>query len=198
MIRRRFSLYRLNPEFLVRGVLLPTVCLLLPVFADAGPYVLEIKKSSQQLLVKRGDDVIKSFRIASGKGGSGTKDRAGDNKTPVGIYKIIDFNADSRFHFFMLLNYPNTADAWRGYRNNLITGREFRDIVIADRAERVPPQDTLLGGQIGLHGIGEITDRKLSIHEHQNWTEGCIALTNEEIHELRKYTTVGTTVLITE
>ncbi len=174
------------------------VILALPVFATATPYILEINKSSQELFVKKGDDVIKSFRIAAGKGGNGTKYRAGDNKTPVGIYRIIDFNADSRFHFFMHLNYPNTADAWRGYKNNIINGKEFKEIILADRTNRLPPQYTLLGGHIGLHGIGEITDEKLSIHAHQNWTEGCIALTNEEILELRNYATVGTTVLITE
>jgi murein L,D-transpeptidase YafK len=163
---------------------------------QASPYQLVVNKSSKQLLVKEGDDVIKRYRIASGRGGYGTKTRMGDNKTPVGSYKIIELRENSRFHFFMQINYPNTLDAWYGYNKNLINGREFKDIVSAVQSDLVPPQDTSLGGSIGLHGIGEVTDKKLSIHDRLDWTEGCIALTNEEISELRQYVSVGTTIII--
>jgi murein L,D-transpeptidase YafK len=162
------------------------------------PYSLVVSKSEQELLIKQGEEVIKRFRVSVGSGGSGNKRRSGDNKTPAGSYRIMEFKPDSKFHFFMLINYPNSVDAWHGYKDNLISASQFKEIVLADKHSQVPPQDTRLGGYIGLHGIGEITNEKLSIHDKHNWTEGCIALTNEEISELRRYVNIGTPLLIKE
>ncbi|MGK0296891.1 MAG: murein L,D-transpeptidase YafK [Gammaproteobacteria bacterium] len=164
----------------------------------SSPYSLEVSKSSQELLIKNGQDIIKRYRVAFGKGGGGSKRQVGDNKTPIGTYKIQELRENSRFHFFMLINYPNTIDAWYGYKNNLIDAKEFKNIVKAATSNLLPPQDTSLGGYLGLHGIGEITEEKLSIHNQHNWTEGCIALKNEEITELRQYVSIGTTILIKE
>lgn len=174
------------------------LCMLLPPRAYADRYVIEIYKASQELVVKDGDETVKRFRVAFGKGGEGGKRRSGDNKTPVGRYKIMEFKKDSKFHFFMHLNYPSSTDAWYGYMNNVIDAKEFKEIIIANANGELPPQDTSLGGYIGLHGIGELTEKRLSIHDNHNWTEGCIALRNEEIIELRRYVTRGTPVLIME
>lgn len=163
---------------------------------QASSFQLEVIKSANELLVKEGNDIIKRYRIASGKGGHGTKTRSGDSKTPVGSYKIVEMHDQTRFHFFMHINYPNSLDAWYGYNNNLINGREFKEIVSAIKSEDLPPQNTALGGSIGLHGIGVVTDEKLSIHDRLDWTEGCIALTNEEISELRQFVSIGTTIII--
>ncbi|MCA1851831.1 MAG: L,D-transpeptidase [Beggiatoa sp.] len=51
---------------------------------------------------------------------------------------------------------------------------------------------------LGIHGIGEITEEKLEIHRTSNWTKGCIALTNDEIDDLMHYIGVGTKVVINE
>lgn len=161
-------------------------------------YQLEIDKSREELLVKRGDTVIRRYRAATGRGGQGTKRKLGDKKTPIGVYRIVDFKNDSRFHFFMQLDYPNLLDAWYGYKNKIIDAHEFRAITTAVKNEEIPPQDTALGGYIGIHGIGEITDEKTMIHEAQNWTAGCIALTNEEVIDLRQYVAIGTRVVIHE
>ncbi len=195
-------LYRKMPasihRILITGLALLSLALAPVVMASGNSYSLEVSKSSQELIVKEGDQVIKRFRISIGRGGDGTKRQRGDNKTPIGTYKILDFKANSRFHFFMLINYPNQVDAWHGYIDNRINAREFKQIIVANRNNQVPPQNTVLGGYIGLHGIGEITEQKLSIHNKENWTEGCIALTNEEISELRNYVTIGTTIQIRE
>lgn len=167
-------------------------------FATESHYSLEVHKSSQQLIVKEGDQIIKRFHISIGRGGDGAKRQRGDNKTPIGMYKIVEFKENSQFHFFMLINYPNQLDAWHGYIDNLIDAKQFKEIVAADWNNELPPQDTVLGGYIGLHGIGEVTEEKLSMHGQQNWTEGCIALTNEEISELRDYVAIGTSIEIKE
>ena len=166
--------------------------------ADSGAYQIEVSKSARELRVMQGDSVIKRFHVAYGKGGIGTKRRLGDNKTPDGIYRIVSFRPDSRFFFFMQLDYPNVLDAWHGYRDNLIDASEFRAIAAAYQGGSAPPQNTALGGFIGIHGIGKVTDKKLDIHASNNWTEGCLALTNHEISELREYVALGTRVVIRE
>ena len=96
----------------------------------------------------------------------------------------------------MQINYPNLLDAWHGYRNGLISASEFRTIAQAYKNTKMPPQNTALGGYIGIHGLGETNVEKLRIHATQNWTEGCIALKNQEIDELRHYVSIGTPVSI--
>lgn len=170
----------------------------MPAVIAAPPFALEISKQARLLKVTRGAEVVKEYPIAWGRGGKGTKARSGDNKTPTGRYRVVGFKADSKFHFFMQLNYPNNLDAWRGYRDQLISPLEFQRIAIANKQGRLPPQDTRLGGYIGIHGIGPMTPNKLLIHETYNWTEGCIAVKNREINELRNYVTLGTPVTITK
>ena len=169
-----------------------------PAYGIEGDYQLVISKSGKELVIKKGDVTIKRFDIALGKGGKGTKQRLGDNKTPIGVYKITDFKADSKFYFFMQLDYPNLLDAWYGYKNNVITAKEFKKIAFAFKGKQRPPQNTALGGYIGIHGLGESTRKRLEIHESFNWTEGCIAMKNSDINTLRQYVSIGTRVTIKE
>lgn len=185
---------------------LPVIFILLLTFtwtgsATANPradYVLEMHKSEQLLLVKNGADVVRKYRAVTGRGGNGPKREYGDRKTPIGVYRIVELRDSSQFHFFMKLDYPNLVDAWYGYRNEVIDAGDFRAITTAFRENRTPPQNTPLGGFIGIHGIGQVDDEKLMIHESGDWTAGCIALTNEEIIDLTQYVTVGTKVIIHE
>lgn len=161
-------------------------------------YDIVISKSRQELNVVQGDQVIKQFHIAYGKGGKGPKREAGDRKTPMGVYRIVEFNNNSHFYYFMQLDYPNLLDAWYGYKNKIISATEFKKIATAYKSRQIPPQNTRLGGNIGIHGIGQVTEQRLMIHEGINWTNGCIALTNDEINELKRYVSIGTKVVIRE
>ncbi len=163
-----------------------------------GPYYLEIDKSERQLRVKFDGKTYRQYHIASGRGGSGDKQRLGDKRTPEGIYRIVGFNESSPFHFFMRLNYPNVKDAFWGLENKLISKIEFDRIIESLKFGKLPPQNTALGGAIGLHGVGKETADKLKIHSNLNWTKGCVALTNDEISELRQYVSIGTEVVIKE
>jgi len=171
---------------------------LLLVTSAATAFDLEVSKSERTLIVRDGAAVRARFPIALGRGGAGDKRERGDNKTPVGTYRIVGLNASSRFDTFIRLNYPNVKDAFYGLKSNLITRREFDRIVRALRSRQVPPQNTRLGGAIGIHGVGVETPEKLHIQDHLDWTQGCIALHNADLHELRPYIDVGTRVVITE
>jgi murein L,D-transpeptidase YafK len=165
---------------------------------SAGEYSLEIDKSTRQLLIRRGTHIARKYSVAVGSGGRGDKQFRGDNKTPEGVYYVAGFNDESAFDIFIRLNYPNVKDGFFGLQRSLITRVEFDRIVDAQRQDALPPQDTPLGGAIGIHGLGEETPRRLNIHEHRDWTKGCIALTNREIQELRNFVDVGTRVVIRE
>lgn len=165
---------------------------------QASEYQILISKKNHELIVEKAGEVVKKYHIASGKGGKGTKRRQGDSKTPQGVYRIADFKESSRFHYFIQLDYPNLIDAWYGYKNKTIDSADFKRIAAAYKNRETPPQDTKLGGFIGIHGLGEQNEKKLTIHQELNWTEGCIALTNEEINDLRKFVDVGTPVIIKE
>lgn len=168
------------------------------VTSNAAPYEIEVSKSNRLLIVRAGDEVLKVFHVALGRGGSGAKQQLGDKKTPVGTYRVTSFNNRSKFDFFVGLNYPNVKDAFFGLHNEVISRDEFERIISALRAGRLPPQNTALGGAIGIHGIGEETPEKIHIHDQLDWTEGCIALRNKEIHELRAFLGIGTRVVIKE
>ena len=47
-----------------------------------------------------------------------------------------------------------------------------------------------------IHGIGEKNGWLEQLHAKNNWTLGCIAVTNEEIAEIYRATPVGTIVEI--
>jgi len=52
------------------------------------------------------------------------------------------------------------------------------------------------GGSILIHGIGEKYGWVGALHREVDWTEGCVAVTNEEIEEIWKLVAVGTPVEI--
>ena len=166
--------------------------------ASHHDYELEIIKSERMLLLKRGIKIEKVFRMASGRGGLGDKHYRGDHRTPVGTYRVVKIRPSSRFHTFLQLNYPNVKDAFYGLRGRMLSEYDFDRIVSAQKYHEIPPQDTALGGAIGIHGIGAFSPQKFDIHRNTNWTEGCIALTNEQIDTLRRYVGVGTKVVIAE
>jgi murein L,D-transpeptidase YafK len=187
-----------NPHRLLQIFLGLWLLQFFPAGALCADYEVVIHKNNQELIVKEGGRIVRTFRVATGKGGNGAKRQLGDKKTPIGVYKVMNFKANSKFYFFMQLNYPNLIDAWYGYKNEVITAAEFKKIASAYKNKQMPPQDTALGGQIGIHGLGDVTEQKLSIHQGYNWTEGCIALTNDQINDLRKYVKIGTQVVIRE
>ena len=153
-------------------------------------YTIIVKKNDKELILKKSNTIVKKYHIATGKGGKGTKRKRGDSKTPIGVYRISNLKKSNRFHYLIQL--------WYGFKNEIIDGLDFKRIALAYKKREFPPQDTKLGGQIGIHGIGKITKQKLAIHQDLNWTDGCIALTNHDINDLMKYIDIGTMVVIKE
>lgn len=131
--------------------------------------------------------------IAIGRNGSDFDRLRGDGRTPLGAYRIAWINRDSRFRVFFGLDYPSNQNAEEAFRRKLIDFDTWFAIRRAHYRGELPPQDTALGGNIGIHGLGSASR---FIHEHSNWTLGCIALTNEQIDQLARWVGLGTRVVI--
>ncbi|PCJ31014.1 MAG: L,D-transpeptidase [Gammaproteobacteria bacterium] len=157
---------------------------------------LLILRSKHQLIVKKEGVVLQTFKVAFGSGGKKAKLRSGDHTTPKGSYKISDVRTSDRFHLFIQLNYPNVNDATRALKEKLIDRDEFRAIIAAHHNGKLPPQNTALGGAIGIHGIGHETQDKIEIHQIADWTKGCIAMRNHEIEVLSRYIDTNTQIHI--
>jgi murein L,D-transpeptidase YafK len=166
---------------------------------SADRYHVEVDKTRRTLtLSNAAGRVVKEFKVALGRGGLGHKKARGDGITPLGSYIVVGFNEKSDFHYFIRLNYPNNNDALAAYRNNTITFVQLQKILHDNVSGETPLQNTVLGGAIGLHGIGDETDEKLLMHSRLDWTQGCIALKNDEIEQLRPFLTLGVHVVIKE
>lgn len=115
-----------------------------------------------------GDRVLKSYEIGLGFAPRGDKKVEGDGKTPEGRYLIDRRNPNSEFHLSVGINYPSK-----------------RDVAEAKALGEEP------GGDIFIHGQGNPISRL-----RNDWTWGCIAVTNREIEEIYSMVRDGTPIAI--
>lgn len=161
---------------------------------QAGEVSLLIDTGAGTLTVLDGEAVIHTFGdISIGRYGATENKRRGDNRTPLGHFRIGWITRKTRYHRFLGLNYPDLEIASKAFSSGLITKNDWLAIRHAIKHGEVPPQNTALGGRIGIHGIG---DGDAEMHQQYNWTNGCVALTNEEIDLLLTWVSVGTRVEI--
>jgi len=145
-----------------------------------------IRKKQRLLKIYDGKRLVRKYKFALGFAPHGDKRAEGDGKTPEGEFYVFAKNDQSKFYLSLGLSYPNAVDAKRGLKEKIITREEYDAIVKAIDEKQMPPQKTALGGEIYIHGGGTETD----------WTEGCIALQNEEIKEIFEAIPVGAKVKI--
>lgn len=134
---------------------------------------LEVIKHRRRMLAYSGGRVIKEYRISLGRNPIGHKQEQGDNKTPEGTYYIDWRNPDSAYHLSLRISYPNPDDSARA------------------RERGVNP-----GGMIMIHGLPNGKAHMVSTHRTSDWTNGCIAVTNDEIEELWAIVPTGTPIEI--
>ena len=133
--------------------------------------VVDKSRRTLQLLV--GDEVVRSFRVALGRQPRGHKVHEGDGRTPEGVYRLDSRKADSRFYKAIHISYPNRSDL---------------------RAARSIGKPA--GGSIMVHGLPDELMSWGPDHYLFNWTEGCIAVTNEEMDVIWNSVRPGTPIEI--
>jgi murein L,D-transpeptidase YafK len=132
-----------------------------------------VVKSAHSLTLYSHGQVLKSYRVALGRGEAGPKQFEGDHKTPEGNYILDQKNARSRFHLAIHVSYPNALDRQRAQKE----GREP-------------------GGAIMIHGVAGGFGWLGGLQRNVDWTDGCIAVTNSEIEEIWRLVPVGTPIEI--
>lgn len=159
-----------------------------------GDAWIKVDTQSEVLSVMQGNKVLRVFKgISVGYGGAADLRFKGDGQTPKGTFQVGWINENSKFHLFFGLDYPNLDHAWRAYLDSKIDFDTFLTIRKALLGGQTPPQDTALGGYIGIHGLG---DKDPKLHKTINWTEGCVALTDDQVDQLARWVDVGTQVVI--
>jgi len=146
------------------------------------------------LAVMQGEAVLQKYdNIAIGSNGPTLAKLVSDETTPLGDFHISGINERSRYRLFFAFDYPTMEHAKRALADGRLKPEEYVAVSNAWLAEEPPPQNTPLGGHLGIHGLGEGSEE---VHSSVNWTDGCIAVTNEQIEELASWVSVGTRVSV--
>ncbi|HKJ94808.1 MAG TPA: L,D-transpeptidase [Gammaproteobacteria bacterium] len=179
----------------VAGLAAATLLAGLPSIALAEDEIYLAAYTRQRVLIAaRGERPIEVIRpLARGTGGTAPFRLRGSEMTPLGEFRIGWVNRHSRFHRFFGLNYPLPDQAYEGYRRGVISRAQCIAILKAHAHGEPPPQNTPLGGYIGLHGLG---GRNRDINAIANWTDGCLAVTDHDIDRLSEQIGVGTRVFV--
>ncbi len=143
----------------------------LPASAKADKVVV-LKKERKLLLLSHGA-VLKTYRVALGGDAIGPKTQQGDHKTPEGSYVLDRRNSRSRFYKSIHISYPNPADIRQAKKRGVAPG-----------------------GDIFLHGLPKNYAWLGAAHHAYDWTDGCIAVTNEEMDEIWRAVPDGTPIEI--
>jgi murein L,D-transpeptidase YafK len=143
------------------------------VYAQAKIDRIIIEKKARTMELVRAGQVLKTYKIALGGEPAGAKTMQGDHRTPEGDYVINSRSAHSQFHRSLHISYPNAADRERA------------------RKLGVAP-----GGDIYIHGLPNGYGFIGAAHRARDWTDGCIAVTDQEIEEIWKLVENGTAVEI--
>jgi murein L,D-transpeptidase YafK len=139
---------------------------------DQADRIFVLKGKRVMMLMQNGE-IIKSYRIALGGNPYGHKVKAGDKRTPEGSYIIDTRNPNSSYHLSLRISYPAPGDV--------------------EHAERLGVSP---GGSIMIHGLKPQYAHFDRMHRMEDWTEGCIAVTNREIEEIWKLVPDGTPIEI--
>ena len=166
----------------------------------APPHASQIivERSSRTMTIEFPDGKKESYKVSLGRAGANcNRSRAGDNCTPTGTFFVASKRPSERFHKFLLLSYPDEKAAKRGLETNLISQAQFDSIKAAIDARHAPPQNTALGGDIGIHGQpGWVPSFLSTAVTRFDWTAACVSVTDSEIDHIYDVVDVGTPVLI--
>ena len=145
----------------------------------SADHIVISKKRRKMYLMNKGF-MVKSYDAAFGFGSAhGAKVKRGDGRTPEGMYFVELKNKNSKYHRALRVSYPNAADMQNA--KNL----------------GVHPGDDIM-----IHGfpVGFIDGLDPSVvarqHPLEDWTQGCVAVTDSQIEEIFSYVSVKTPIEI--
>jgi murein L,D-transpeptidase YafK len=140
--------------------------------------------------------LIKTYRASFGMNVHKTKNKAGDQATPVGEYQICSIDTVHKYYKFLKINYPNIDDAADALRIGKISQEEYNRLSYEFYYEDCPHTMTAIGINVGIHGIGKYNSIFRNLPFVYNWTDGSVAVSNEDIEEIYSVVKKGTKVVI--
>ena len=161
-----------------------------------GEITIIIDRSNYQLDLYSDTVLVKRYKVVFGKNRSNLKTSAFDYATPIGNYNICIIDTNTQYHKFLKLNYPNRRDAAEALKNHYINKSEHDKIIQSYSNNNCSQNETPLGANIGIHGTGEYDFIFKNLPFIFNWTNGSIAVSNENIDELFSVVKIGTKVKI--
>ena len=135
-------------------------------YAEADRLI--VHKSKRRLELLKGGAVVAEYPIRLGLNPAGHKLREGDFRTPEGQYYLSRRNPRSEFFLSIGVSYPNDADRRRARGNG-----------------KAP------GGSIMIHGLPNVPRKPADYYAHNDWTDGCIAVSNSDMVDIWLRTKVG-------
>ncbi|PAV25530.1 hypothetical protein CF392_10605 [Tamilnaduibacter salinus] len=132
-----------------------------------------VRKGDRELLLMSGEKVLRRYRISLGDRPEGHKLWEGDERTPEGRYTLDWRNPNSDYYKSIHISYPNAED-----------------LELA-RAWGLDP-----GGEIMIHGLPNEADDMAFAYEGLDWTDGCIAVSNQAMDEIWSLVSDGTEIRI--
>ena len=120
-----------------------------------------VEKGKRQLHLLKNGVPFRTFKIALGLAPEGDKEQEGDQKTPEGIYMLDARNPDSDYFLSIHISYPNQRDRAEA------------------RSAGVNP-----GGQIMIHGQPNVPTFSQAYYAREDWTNGCIAVSNSDMIDI--------------
>ena len=120
-----------------------------------------IEKGDRKLHLIKDGESFRTFEIALGIRPVGDKESEGDFRTPEGRYLLDRRNPNSDFFLSIHISYPNRDDT-RQARNKGLSP----------------------GGAIMIHGQPNTPTRSEAYYRTQDWTNGCIAVSNSDMIDI--------------
>jgi hypothetical protein len=128
-----------------------------PALADR----VEVHKAQHRLFLYNGDRLLGTYKVALGLNPVGHKERERDFKTPEGRYFLARRNTRSDYFLAIQVSYPNKEDEQRARKRGWAPG-----------------------GSIMIHGYPNLPHHPAAYYESNDWTDGCIALSNSDMVEV--------------
>ena|SRR5947209_473516 len=132
-----------------------------------------VLKSKREMQLLSGGKVLRTYKVALGSEPVGAKHFQGDHRTPEGVYRIDFRNEHSQYYKALHVSYPNAAD--RAY------AAKFHNAA---------------GGDIMIHGLPKAYAFVGAAHRLHDWTDGCVAVTDQEMDEIWRLVPAGVRVEI--
>ena len=120
-----------------------------------------VEKGKRKLHLLLNGRTFRTYDIALGVAPVGDKEREGDQKTPEGVYRMDKRNPESDYFLSIHISYPNNQER------------------AAAKNDGVNP-----GGQIMIHGQPNTPNYSAAYYRKEDWTNGCIAVSNSDMIDI--------------